>query len=584
MKITSLKLAKLYSFGPVQELSDFSSFNLFIGPNGSGKTNLLRVLSGLPYDFSKLGDVSTQIPTHTAGIIQKTITTFVPAFHEMSNTVINRDTWASDIKGNLTINYEVATSTEQVASKKEQIICSDSPDGHMQFDKGDVVSYARRVANIVLPETDHVFYKLLCQTLQAAACRKSILNFGLFYIFKLHYDFYDEGTFVQGKKARNGTVERDYQTLPSGVLQVAKLLTSILGAQDKPILLIDEPELHIELRHLRALFEFLVWYCSRSKNDVQADEKKIVERVDRVLQDNSINERPIWGDINEKIGNTLHGKQVFISSHSSVLINEFLRLTDSASLYEFRLEEKTYKRVNKVAAKYGQDQSEADCSGVFSIVRKIDNQTNSILDNLGCRGSDLLQCNGVVWVEGPSDVVYIRKWIEMYANEGGKPVPQQGRDYEFQMYGGTLLDSICVMENGNQDDEALKKIVKMFSFSRNAYVVIDSDATKTQSGEIVDQSNFSKAKTYIKCQIKVLNDCGANLGLWYESGNTEVKTIEDYLDEKSINSVAKSIPKKQRAQRIVAMYDENKKLADFKDGLKAQTESLFNAIERWNRI
>lgn len=584
MKITSLKLSKLYSFGPEQELSDFSSFNLFIGPNGSGKTNLLRVLSGLPYDFSNIGDVCRLSSSHTAGIIQKTTTAFVPTFHGMMNTVINRDAVISDIKGNLTINYEVTTSAEQVAPKKEQIICSDSPDGHMQFDKGDVVLYARRVAKITLPETDHVFFKLLCQTLQAAGWRKSILNFGLFYIFKQHYYFQDAGTFVQGKMGPSGAVEHDYQTLPSGVLQVAKLLTTILEAQDKPILLIDEPELHIEPRYLRALFEFLVWYCLRSKNGAQADEKKIAERVARVLHDNSVEEGPMWGDIQDKIVNTLHGKQVFISSHSSVLINEFLRLTDSASLYEFRLEEMIYNREHKVAARYGLDISEANRTGVFSKVRKIDNQANSILDNLGCRGSDLLQCNGVVWVEGPSDVVFIRKWIEMYAHEAEKPIPEQGRDYEFQMYGGTLLDSLCVTEDGKQDDEALKKLVKMFSFSRNAYVVIDSDATKTQYGEIVDQSNFSNAKSYIERQIKELNDCGANLGLWYESGNTEIKTIEDYMDEESINSVANYVPKKQRAQRIVAMYDENKKLADFKDGLKDQIESLFNAIEKWNEI
>jgi predicted ATPase len=43
MKINSLKVAKFLSFGPQQELNDFKNFNLFIGKNGSGKTNTIKV-------------------------------------------------------------------------------------------------------------------------------------------------------------------------------------------------------------------------------------------------------------------------------------------------------------------------------------------------------------------------------------------------------------------------------------------------------------------------------------------------------------------------------------------------------------
>ena len=34
---------------------------------------------------------------------------------------------------------------------------------------------------------------------------------------------------------------------------------------------------------------------------------------------------------------------------------------------------------------------------------------SEVLSNLGIRASELLQSNGVIWVEGPSDRVYIKR-------------------------------------------------------------------------------------------------------------------------------------------------------------------------------
>ncbi|WJI48406.1 AAA family ATPase [Mesorhizobium sp. C089B] len=40
-----------------------------------------------------------------------------------------------------------------------------------------------------------------------------------------------------------------------------------------------------------------------------------------------------------------------------------------------------------------------------------------ILDDLDIRASDILQANGVIWVEGPSDRIYLNRWIDL--NTGG---------------------------------------------------------------------------------------------------------------------------------------------------------------------
>ena len=58
-----------------------------------------------------------------------------------------------------------------------------------------------------------------------------------------------------------------------------------------------------------------------------------------------------------------------------------------------------------------------------------------VVSELGARPSDLLQANGIVWVEGPSDRVYLNRWIELYSDGGLR----EGLDYQCAFYGGALL-------------------------------------------------------------------------------------------------------------------------------------------------
>lgn len=174
----------------------------------------------------------------------------------------------------------------------------------------------------------------------------------------------------------------------------------------------------------------------------------------------------------------------------------------------------------------------------------------------------------------------------MYAAEMNLEQFQQGIDFEFHMYGGTLLDSICVdRETGN--DNKKNKLVSMFSFSRNNYVVIDSDA-KVVDGEVKEGSNFGPAKVYIRNKIveKINQSNQSNgpipqIGLWYKEGNADIPTIESYLDAESARITGGT--KKVRASKIVDKWnDSQKKLSDFKSGLREEIEKLYNMIAAWN--
>jgi hypothetical protein len=96
---------------------------------------------------------------------------------------------------------------------------------------------------------------------------------------------------------------------------------------------------------------------------------------------------------------------------------------------------------------------------------------------------------------------------------------------------------------------------------------------------IIDRSNFTNAKIFIKEQFEILLNNGYNLGLWFEEGNTEVRTLEDYLDSQNDSSKTKKV----YAQMVTANWTENKKLSEFPHNLERKIEQLVKTIQSWNK-
>lgn len=86
--------------------------------------------------------------------------------------------------------------------------------------------------------------------------------------------------------------------------------------------------------------------------------------------------------------------------------------------------------------------------------------------DLGYRPSDLLQANAVIWVEGPSDRLYIRHWLS-----AADPELIEGVHYSIMFYGGRLLSHLSASDVEIEDFIALRKINQWLS------IVIDSDRT-----------------------------------------------------------------------------------------------------------
>jgi predicted ATP-dependent endonuclease of OLD family len=128
------------------------------------------------------------------------------------------------------------------------------------------------------------------------------------------------------------------------------------------------------------------------------------------------------------------------------------------------------------------------------------------LDALGVRASQILQANTVIWVEGPSDRIYINKWIELFSDNK----LQEGKDFSFLFFGGTNLASFSALED---EDETF---INMLSTSRKAYLITDSDCS-SQADK--DSRNY---KSTLQAMMKRIDIA--------QSANKGVDTkLEDYL-------------------------------------------------------
>lgn len=112
--------------------------------------------------------------------------------------------------------------------------------------------------------------------------------------------------------------------------------------------------------------------------------------------------------------------------------------------------------------------------GLSASARKVEAYIDNrgILDDLDVRASDLLQSNGIIWVEGPSERIYIKRWIDIWT--GGKA--KEGIHYQCVFYGGRLLSHLS-----SGDPDEVRDALSILRVNRNAILVMDSDRRSTRA-------------------------------------------------------------------------------------------------------
>lgn len=254
----------------------------------------------------------------------------------------------------------------------------------------------------------------------------------------------------------------------------------------------------------------------------------------------------------------------FITTHSNIPINMFGNMP-SISITHLKKDRSTNELITDNA---------------FSFSSNCD-----ILNDLGIKASDILQSNGIIWVEGPSDSVYINKWIELVSDG----ILRENTHYQILFYGGRLLAHLT----GKPTFEDETELIKLFLANRNSILVMDSDK-KQLNGRI------NKTKQRI---IKEFTDSGSIA--WVTKG----KEIENYLsrhvikEEYGINKqigqfecIGEFLNKGKKNSKYGDKYTSNKynksidlvKHMTLEDinvlDLKEKIEQIVLKIKKWNYI
>ncbi len=251
-----------------------------------------------------------------------------------------------------------------------------------------------------------------------------------------------------------------------------------------------------------------------------------------------------------------NNSKIFITSHSHIAIN---------TLYG---KEKT--KLYHVIKEKGESELIEITNG---------EECKDILDDLDVKASDLFQSNGIIWVEGPSDRIYILKWLEVFTEFNYV----EGQHFQFMYYGGKLLSHYEAVEQENRTTGLLN----ILTTNRHAAIVMDSDK-KARSTPIRETKKRVKAEFDNK-----------GFFCWISKG----KEIENYVAVEAINAAYSSkldpIGQYEEFPEYIEKYDKYftnhkvetaRKLCEYitvenSEGildLKQQIEGLYKEIQKWN--
>lgn len=258
-----------------------------------------------------------------------------------------------------------------------------------------------------------------------------------------------------------------------------------------------------------------------------------------------------------------HKTHFFITTHSNVVIDLF------SSDLEAQLIHTTH------------DGQTASASRVKAYVQKQD-----ILDDLDIRASDLLQSNGVVWVEGPSDRLYFNRWIQIWSD--GKL--REGAHYQCVFYGGRLLAHLY----GGIPEEERDDPIRMLLVNRNVIIMIDSDK-KNRGGRL------NTTKKRIRQEVESIDAiCWITKGREIENyippdavaalyNKSSVEHLDrygsfsDYLDDIEGGEGKKFLSKKVLFAERISSHLSKENLTPILD-LEDRLNEVCERIRRWNAI
>lgn len=142
------------------------------------------------------------------------------------------------------------------------------------------------------------------------------------------------------------------------------------------------------------------------------------------------------------------------------------------------------------------------------------NQKFDICRDLGYKASDIIQTNAIIWVEGPSDRIYLLHWLKAVDASLA-----EGIHYSIMFYGGRLLSHLSA------DDEDVNEFIDLRQLNRNMAILIDSDKKSAHTP-------INATKKRIVAEFKNVSDIA-----WVTAG----REIENYINATMLDGALREI-------------------------------------------
>ena len=570
------------------ELNNLAPINYLIGPNGSGKSS---VLEGIRFLLP-----SNKSPLFNSDYDAVAFDNIIPKLFGYKNfkdfDINMKDIFKNDFRFNFSIDniqfeftlpdkwYEYGIHVMEVNNKP--VLTKDFGLKHIELISinilnQDVYSY---LSNSISIESNMIDFQHMIE--KGVKLNQAPTVIGLREIFGINFatiGLKSERKLIIQERFGSDYDIIDINKVASGY-KVLFILLDLLNRKDSKAkdvcVLIEEPEIGLHPK-FQKLFPILI--------------------------QNFINEHSKYTSL-----------QFFISTHSPFIINSALEL-DRENFERF---EELKKKIDRNETEENELKNLSNENGNFKPTHKVYHLEggtcknpegisatdfsisgfDGILSSIGVQPSDLLFANGVIWVEGPSDAIYIEKWLEMYALSIEKKIYKPGFDFQFQMYGGTILKFYTDRETTNQ--EKRRKLTDIFKINTRAFMVMDSDINSNG----VDKSTYKKEKELILSEFNSISS--DKVGIWHD---TCVSTIECYTPNYEYHDWWKNHHnqnhwseyknkdwKNEYAYRLVNLWSKKLKSEkgeiwdqylktlsnEAKTGLEKYIKSLYATIQSWN--
>lgn len=190
----------------------------------------------------------------------------------------------------------------------------------------------------------------------------------------------------------------------------------------------------------------------------------------------------------------------FLTEHTT---NQYLIATHSAHMLD-------YQRASVLHLRH------TPTEGTTVTSARTPQAVSDLCADLGYRPSDLIQANAVIWVEGPSDRIYINHWIRSVTND-----LVEGVHYSVMFYGGRLLSHLTA------NDPEVEEFISLRRLARHSAIVIDSDKSSAAS-------NIGATKERIRAEF----DKPVMPGFAWV---TDVRTIENYVPKHLLSAAVAEV-------------------------------------------